>query len=498
MRGIANQLKAVIIVIHRWMGLAFCLLFLSWFCSGVAMMYTDYPSVSRADRLAHLSPLNASTIDLTPSEAFARLHIEDSPERVTLRMLDGRPAYKFYSGDDGSIVYADDGQIQEGFPADFTLRIASAWAGQPADTATVRENAGVDQWTVPGEFRALRPIRKYTWPNGREVYVSTVTGEVVQYTTRRSRIAAYLGPIPHWLYFTPLRTNGARWSRIVIWTAALSTGVALLGLIIGIWTYSPTKRFRYGGAPSVIPYTGSKRWHMALGLLFGPLACTWAFSGMLSMDPFPRLQTGGSERTAARLANALRDNLGALSEFDSKPPSNALLQLAPDFQAKDMELTSFAGEPFYLVSASENQSMVVPIRGEPSLEFSREKIIDIVGRTAMPTTITQARTVTEYESYYLDRRHRLPLPVIFVQLNDEERSMYYIDPKTADIVEAYDSLSRRNRWLYHGLHSMNFPWLYQYRPLWDAVVLTLLGGCIVLSFTSIILAWRVIRGKFSS
>jgi hypothetical protein len=163
-----------------------------------------------------------------------------------------------------------------------------------------------------------------------------------------------------------------------------------------------------------------------------------------------------------------------------------------------MELTSFAGEPFYLVSASENQSMVVPIRGEPSLEFNREKIIEIVERTAMPATITQARTVTEYESYYLDRRHRLPLPVIFVQLNDEERSMYYIDPKTADIVEAYDSLSRRNRWLYHGLHSMNFPWLYQYRPLWDAVVLTLLGGCIVLSFTSIILAWRVIRGKFSS
>ena len=55
-------------------------------------------------------------------------------------------------------------------------------------------------------------------------------------------------------------------------------GRGFLGLLIGIGTYSPSKRFRCAGVPSANPYTGSKRWHMTLGLLsdrwraLGPLA----------------------------------------------------------------------------------------------------------------------------------------------------------------------------------------------------------------------------------
>ena len=262
------------------------------------------------------------------------------------------PHHAFYGGPEKQIVYADNGQIQTGFPADLTLRIASAWTGQHPDIATVEENKEEDQWTVSGEFRRLRPIRKYSWPDGEQVYVSTVTGEVVQYTTRRSRVVAYLGPIPHWLYFTPLRKHGSRWSRVVIWASGLASVVVLLGLIIGVWTYSPSKRFRHGGAPSAIPYAGSKRWHMALGLLFGPLACTWAFSGMLSMDPFPSLQSGSSDEIAGQLAQALRQAPGTLADFDSKPPGAALQQLGSGFQAKQLELTSFIGQPVYLATTA--------------------------------------------------------------------------------------------------------------------------------------------------
>jgi hypothetical protein len=87
----------------------------------------------------------------------------------------------------------------------------------------------------------------------------------------------------------------------------------------------------------------------------------------------------------------------------------------------------------------------------------------------------------------------LPLPVIFVRLDDEEHSMYFIDPKTAQVVESYNSHSRWNRWLYHGLHSINIPWLYRNRPAWDIVVLALLIGGTALCVTSLMLAWRVVR-----
>ena len=39
---------------------------------------------------------------------------------------------------------------------------------------------------------------------------------------------------------------------------------------------------------------------------------------------------------------------------------------------------------------------------------------------------------------------------------------------------------------------MNFPWLYNHRPLWDIVVITFMLGGMALSGTSIVLAWRAV------
>jgi hypothetical protein len=72
---------------------------------------------------------------------------------------------------------------------------------------------------------------------------------------------------------------------------------------------------------------------------------------------------------------------------------------------------------------------------------------------------------------------------------------YYIDPKTARIVGSYNSSAWVSRWLYNGLHSLNFPWLYNYRPLWDIVVITFMVGGTALCVTSLILAWRVLGRK---
>ena len=76
-------------------------------------------------------------------------------------------------------------------------------------------------------------------------------------------------------------------------------------------------------------------------------------------------------------------------------------------------------------------------------------------------------------------------------MNDAVGTRYYIDPKTATIVERYSSRQWVSRWLYHGLHSLDLPWLYNYRPLWDIVVITLMLGGTAICVTSLMLAWRV-------
>jgi hypothetical protein len=45
---------------------------------------------------------------------------------------------------------------------------------------------------------------------------------------------------------------------------------------------------------------------------------------------------------------------------------------------------------------------------------------------------------------------------------------------------------------YNGLHSLNFPWLYNYRPLWDIVVIIFMLGGTALCVTSVVLSWRAI------
>jgi hypothetical protein len=259
--------------------------------------------------------------------------------------------------------------------------------------------------------------------------------------------------------------------------------------------YSPSKRFQYGGAPSHIPYQGQKRWHMILGLIFGVFACTWALSGMLSMDPFPQWQTGQGENVGFRLQAGLRPGALALPAFERKTPREALVEIGANSKVKQLEMVTFAGESAYLAVIDAHETRVVPVQGEPMEEFDRGKIVEALREAAQPATVTEMRLVTKQEAYYSDRHGELPLPVIFVQLSDSARSMFYVNPKTARIVRGYDAKSRWNRWLYHGLHSMDAPWLYEHRPAWDIVVLALLGGGISLCVTSLLMAWGVVQRK---
>ena len=114
----------------------------------------------------------------------------------------------------------------------------------------------------------LKPLWKYSWPDGQQVYVSQVSGDVVQFTTTASRRGAYFG--------------------------------AILGLVVGVWMYSPCKRYRNNDIATAIPYRHWKRWHMIIGLVFGAAAVTWTFSGMLSMVPLPAQRSSGTSAGRAR------------------------------------------------------------------------------------------------------------------------------------------------------------------------------------------------------
>src|SRR6185295_258090 len=100
-------------------------------------------------------------------------------------------------------------------------RAAAAWVGRDVAEATKTSVEEPDQWTLSSDLRGLRPLFKYSWPDGQQIYVDGNTADVVQYTTTSSRLWAYLGAIPHWLYFTPLRVQQGPWFSIIVWSSVV-------------------------------------------------------------------------------------------------------------------------------------------------------------------------------------------------------------------------------------------------------------------------------------
>ena len=155
------------------------------------------------------------------------------------------------------------------------------------------------------------------------------------------------------------------------------------------------------------------------------------------------------------------------------------------------------GGPVYIAVEAPERSRVIPIGGAPSEEFDAERLVRTMAE-AGPSAIAETRRMDSYDRYYIDRHHRKPLPVLRVLFDDRDRSTYYVDPKTAQVVESYDARARVSRWLYHGLHSIDLPWLYSNRPAWDIAVLTLMLGGVALSITSLIIGWRRLRKRIRS
>jgi hypothetical protein len=156
----------------------------------------------------------------------------------------------------------------------------------------------------------------------------------------------------------------------------------------------------------------------------------------------------------------------------------------------------------YIARQDPRHSWIVPLHGAPAEALEHEHMIDVIQKAAAPATLAEIRLVKEYEVYYLDRTGNRdgdhPLPVLFVRIAGEDDTGYYIDPSTAEIVGYRDPSGWFTRWLYHGLHSLNFPWLYNHRPAWDIVVLLLLAGGTTLCVTSAIIAWKLLQRKFTA
>lgn len=508
--------RKYLILSHRYLGIAACLLVLMWFATGIVMMYTGgMPMVSEELVLERADPLDLAAFRITPEEASDLAGYADgidgqgTPPPISMVTLLGRPAYRI--GPLGQVtVFADNGEFLTELDEQQGAQVAASFARVDASKVQfVGAFDDVDQWT----FQKSPPFLKYAIDDGlgTEIYVQPYTGDIEMITTSQQRMYAWMGTIPHWFYFSALRTNQSLWFNSVVYTAEAVCLLTLLGIVLGFVLFRKPKPFNLKKA---IPYAGPMRWHYVTGVIFGLFTLTWAYSGVLSMEPFDWTNGRGLTVRPSYFSGGTMD----LAAF--RPMDPVLFdEIAGGRPIKQVQLRKIQGQHFYDVrlgpqngfTPKEGERLHQPYRITPASDpnqilVSADTLVarshgfsvdDVKARLAeeLPgERIVDAELLNEYDSYYYSRQNLHPLPVVRVKFDDPAETWVYVDPRDSNLLTTVHRLERVERWAYNGLHSLDFKFLYDKRPLWDITMLVLCFGGL---FTSGVGAYLGLRRVFN-
>ncbi len=474
-------------LVHRYLGFALSVLFLIWFLSGFVMMYRGFPSIDHRQRLLESKPIAPEGIRLSPAASREELGKIGPGETSSVRlgMLLDRPVYRF-RGPSGDVrtFYADSGEpllVGESLAEE----VAREW-GPAAPIHSVERMEERDQWTPTNAYARHLPLFRVRLDDDAAtvLYVSSKSGEVVQALDFHDKVWAWLGPIPHWIYFRDLRVHQGLWEWTVIVLSAIGCVMCLAGILLGFLRYR-----RKRGSLRFSPFESAWfRWHHYTGFFFGVFVFTWTLSGLLSMNPF---DWSPSRNLTPPEEHRWRGGELDLARFEVSPRA-AVETLSGAGPVKEIELFQIRRRAYYLARYEANETRILPADRPGAAPLAALPESEILGALAElgASPVESTEILTEYDAYYYGEAQEKPLPVLRIRLSDPARSSFYVDPRTGGVVDRLETRSRWNRWLYNGLHSFDFPGLRERRPLWDIVVFGLMAGGTAVSATGVVLTFR--------
>ena len=514
------KLRGWLYLTHRWLGIFMCLLVAMWFFSGVVMMYVGFPQLTRAERLAALPGLEPDKLRTGPAELLQRLDPAQTIEELRLTSVLGRPAWLLRTGDGTHHgLLADTGGVIGETDAEDAVHASRVYAhstglsaAQPVHKALLL----VDQWSVSSSLHPHRPLHSVALndPAGTELYVSSVTGEVVRDTNALERGWNWLGANLHWIYPVQLRRHVSIWHWVVVVLSLAGLVSIVTGAVVGFMRLRFRKRYR---GTDVTPYRGTLKLHHILGLIFLIPLTTYLLSGLLSMNPWGVFDDDipFGERLAA-----YRDtpSAGALAAYRDTPSAGARAVRAPNVRAFSVSAFAVRGSLTDEVFASPDGGLDLPpdtrelvwqwlggspyayaVTGDgqrqwltPSEQGSLEKsVLAQIQRVMAGHRTVSIERLTDYDNYYYSHHQRWrPLPVLRVRFDDANATWFHIDLTTGELINQLTEKGRARRWLYNGLHSLDFRFLIDNRPFWDVVVIALSAAGFLFSSTAIIVSWR--------
>jgi PepSY-associated TM region len=462
-----------LILLHRWLGIAFCLLFAMWFATGIVMHFVPFPSLTETERFAGLKPIAMASVAHGPSDAIEASGIADAARVRLVQRSDG-PAFVVSGSSRArsvSAVTAADAAVVSPASALAIAMDHGRERGLDVAHASSVERVDDDQWSVPNSFDRHRPLFRIALNDeaGTELYVSSVTGEVVLDTTRSERRWNYIGSVAHWIYPTILRRNPSLWDEVV-WTLSLLAMIAAaIGAVIGIVRLD-VRRGRPGSS-----YRGWHALHHVLGLISMVFVLSWIFSGWLSMDS-GRLFSRGNLTTAEASAIAGDLDWNALPALD-------IAQMPA--QVREVEWFALNGSLYRRERAGlGTQVLVRNGQAGQSAFLAPREIGAAVARLASGCS---APTIVAADDNYAVAAAMPGAPVYRSVCGDV---WFDMDSASGLILQRLDSSRRTYRWLYGALHTLDFPILANHPLIRSAVIVGLCACGFLFSVTGVVIGWR--------
>ena len=458
-----------LVLIHRWLGIAFCLLFAMWFASGMVMHFVPFPALSETERVAGLSAFDSASVIHTPRDA---LMVLGEPDLQRLRLVAPASAPVYIGTRQDGTTRALDARSGKKLVVDDTFALASARAhararGIDATHATLVATESHDQWSVPNGFDAHRPLHRVALDDADDtvLYVSSVTGEVVLDTNGHERAWNWAGSVLHWIYPTILRKNWAAWDSTVWWLSLVAMIGALAGAALGVVRL---KRFHSS-------FRGWMYWHHVLGLSCAVFVLTWIFSGWLSMDHgriFSNGKPTAGERT--RLLGTALSQAKLPDRVDIKTPS------------REVEWFAFAGQTVMrVIDQTGDRRLRAGAQSDPWL--STEQINNAAKSLEAACAPTMAIPAGDA---YAARSVAIGAPVYRIACGE---TWFHIDGADGRIIEKLDASRRDYRWAYQALHTLDFPGLAERETLRTLLIIVLCMGGMAFSLTGAVIGWRRLK-----
>ncbi|MCP3443018.1 PepSY domain-containing protein [Bradyrhizobium sp. CCGUVB14] len=477
-------MMGAIVLLHRWLGIAFCLLFAMWFASGIVMHFVPFPSLTEAERFTGLAPVQGGASIIPVADAVVASGISDATRVRLIRRSDG-PVYVVSGPSRVRAVHASDGtDASVEFP-DLALAIAQDHArsrGLDAARAGIAARADYDQWSVPNGFDRHRPLFRIALRDaaGTEIYVSSRTGEVVLDTSRGERGWNWVGSVVHWIYPTVLRSNWPLWDQVVSTLSLVALIAAVLGAVLGV------VRIRIQGRRISSPYRGWHALHHIIGLVSTVFVLTWIFSGWLSMDHGRLFSRGQLTPAEAAVTNAVPDWRTA--------PSVDLRRLLPS--VREVEWFAFNGAVFRR-DRTGLDSQTLMKGGEPARDrkmafLDEQDVLSLTTRLA--ADCGAAFLVADHDDY--PAQSIVPgAPIYRSRCGD---LWFDIDGADGSVLQRLDASRRAYRWAYTALHTFDFPVVMAHPRLRDVLIVGLCALGLVFSVTGVVIGWRRLRATFTA